>query len=110
MAQYKQMTLLRFPPHGGRDELASAFEALEGLAGRLPGLEELAVGVYSSPEGLNLGYTHGAILTFEDETARDRALEHADYLRVRQHLNDLLQPSLGELLVFDFKDCTRFLY
>jgi len=110
MAQYKQVLLLRFPPQGCKDDLASTFEALEVLPDRIPGLEALASGVYSSPEGLNLGYTHGVILTFEDELARDQAMVHPEYLRVRQQLNDLLNPNLGELLVFDFKDCNRFLY
>jgi len=110
MAQYKQLLLLRFPPAIDREDLAGVFEAYDALPTQVYGLVDVAAGPYTSPEGLNKGLTHPIVLTFENEELRDACLQHPQHEAARQKLTALLSRGLADLIVFDFKDCNRFLY
>ncbi|HBH52153.1 MAG TPA: stress responsive protein [Planctomycetaceae bacterium] len=110
MPHYKQVMLLRFPPASDREDLATVFEAYDDLPSQVYGVVQVAAGPYTSPEGLNKGYTHAIVITFADENARDAFLDHPLHEKLRQTLTPLLAGGLADLLVFDFKDCNRFLY
>ena len=47
------------------------FAALGELPKRIPGILHFSGGPYASPEGLNQGFTHGFLFTFEGAKARD---------------------------------------
>ncbi|MFN6107907.1 MAG: Dabb family protein [Planctomycetaceae bacterium] len=110
MAQYKQVMLLRFPPTSDREDLATVFESYDDLPSQVYGVVQVSAGPYTSPEGLNKGYTHAIVITFADESTRDAFLTHPLHEQLRQRLTPLLSGGLADLLVFDFKDCNRFLY
>lgn len=110
MAQYKQLLLIRFPPQVDRDDMATVFEAYDELPTHILGIADVAFGPYTSPEGLNKGFTHAIALTFEEEEFRDACLAHPKHESARQKLAALLPGGLADLVVFDFKDCNRFLY
>lgn len=110
MAQYKRIVLLRFPPTTERDEIADIFEMVDELPGKVPGVVDVCGGPYNSPEGLNKGLTHAILLTFDNEQARDAALEHPEFERVNKRILAQLAGGLADLITFDFKDCVRFRY
>ena len=75
-------------------------EALNALRSRLPGFLSLSGGPYSSPEGLNQGYTHGYLMTFVDAAARDQYLTHPEHEKLKK---DFL-PDLEGVVAFDFEE------
>lgn len=57
-------------------EITDAFRALKD---KIPGITDFEYGVNNSPEGLNQGFTHVYLLTFENEAARDAYLPHPEH-------------------------------
>jgi len=80
------------------EQIDESFAALVDLKNKIPGLQSVEHGPYKSDEGLNDGFTHGFIMTFDTPECRDAYLPHPDHLKVV----DLVQPRLERLVVFDF--------
>jgi hypothetical protein len=99
MELIKHFGLLQFKPGVSAEQVATCFRELGSLVGRIPGLRDFCHGSYSSPEGLNDGYTHGFIMTFESPAARDAYLSHPEHERVKE----LVLPWVQRVVVFDFE-------
>ena len=84
-------------------QTAKAFADLAGLKAKIPGLLSFAGGPYSSPEGLNQGYTHGFSMTFRDAKARDVYLPHPAHEIVKETILPLLEGGLAGVVAFDFE-------
>ena len=67
-------------------EVTAAFKALKD---KIPGIIGFEYGVNNSPEGLDQGFTHIYLLTFENEAARDTYLPHPDHAA----FGDILRSS-----------------
>ena len=78
---------------------AELLAAVEAFRKRLPGFLSLTGGPYSSPEGLNQGYTHGFVMTFADAATRDRYLSHPEHEKIKQSF----LPDLEAVVAFDFE-------
>jgi hypothetical protein len=68
------------------------------MVGKVPGLLEFLHGPYDSAEGLNDGFTHGFIMTFDSPASRDAYLPHP----VHEDVKEIVVPLLARLVVFDF--------
>ena len=90
--------VFQFKPEITQEQIDESFVALADLANKIPGLLSVEHGPYKSDEGLNDGFTHGFIMTFDSPESRDAYLPHPDHLVVV----DLVQPRLERLVVFDF--------
>lgn len=90
--------VFQFKPEITKTQIDEAFVALVDLKNKIPGLQSVEHGPYKSAEGLNDGFTHGFIMTFDSAEDRDNYLPHPDHLKVV----DLVQPKLERLVVFDF--------
>ena len=90
--------VFQFKPEISLEQIDESFIALVDLKNKIPGLISVEHGPYKSDEGLNDGFTHGFIMTFETAQNRDDYLPHPDHLKVV----DLVQPRLERLVVFDF--------
>jgi len=90
--------VFQFKPEITQEQIDESFVALVDLKNKIPGLTSVEHGPYKSDEGLNDGFTHGFIMTFETAKDRDNYLPHPDHLKVV----DLVQPRLERLVVFDF--------
>lgn len=65
---------------GATDEQIKVItDAFRDLKDKIPGIIGFEHGINNSPEGLNQGFTHVYLLTFEDEAARDTYLPHPDH-------------------------------
>ena len=90
--------VFQFKPEISQEKIDESFVALSDLTNKIPGLLSVEHGPYKSDEGLNDGFTHGFIMTFDTAESRDAYLSHPDHLQVV----DLVQPRLERLVVFDF--------
>jgi hypothetical protein len=76
---------------------------LAGLKEKIPGILDFCGGAYSSGEGLNRGYTHGFIMTFESAAARDGYLVHPEHVAVAQRLLPFVEGGIDGVVAFDFE-------
>ncbi len=98
MPQVKHFGMFEFKPEITPDGIATCFRELVGMVGKIPGLIDVHHGPYDSAEGLNDGFTHGFIMTFESPEARDAYLPHPEHERVKA----IVVPCLARVIVFDF--------
>jgi hypothetical protein len=93
------MALLKFKPEATPEKIDALFARLAELKQVIPGIVYFAGGAYSSSEGLNQGYTHGFLMTFESVAARDVYLPHPEHERVKAEI----LPYIEDIVVFDFQ-------
>ena len=99
MPQIQHMVLLKFKPEVTPEKITDLFSQLAQLQQLIPGITYYAGGPYSSPEGLNQGYTHGFLMTFESVDARDAYLPHPDHEWVKA----ALLPCIDSVIAFDME-------
>lgn len=97
MKQVFHVVLLRFKD--GQEAIAPRLDAALAALQKLPGMVSYRGGAYSSPEGLNQGFTHGFIMTFTDAQARDRYLGHPEHEKVKAEF----LPFVDKVVAFDFE-------
>ena len=97
MKQVQHLVLLSFKP--GQDVHAPALYAALTELRKLPGMLDFRGGPYSSPEGLNSGFTHGFVMTFADAAARDHYLVHPEH----EKLKAKFLPMIEKVIAFDFE-------
>jgi hypothetical protein len=98
MPQVKHYGVFKFHPEVDEERIRHCFESMAGMVGKIPGLLDFKYGPYDSDEGLNDGFTHGFIMTFESPAARDAYLPHPEHERVK----GIVVPCLSRVIVFDF--------
>lgn len=98
MPQVKHYGCFQFKEGTSDTKIGECFSAMDGMVGQIPGLLDFNCGPYDSAEGLNEGYTHGFIMTFESPEARDAYLPHP----VHEEVKEIVVPNLERVVVFDF--------
>jgi hypothetical protein len=99
MPKIQHMVLLKFKPEVTPEKISHLFGLLGELQQLIPGITYYSGGCYSSDEGLNQGYTHGFLMTFESIATRDAYLPHPEHERVKAEL--LLY--IDSVIAFDFE-------
>ncbi len=97
------MVLLELRPDVPQSEIDGIFADLAGLSGTIDGITSFAGGPYSSPEGMQRGFTHGFCMTFESAAARDAYLPHPAHEVVKARVVKALQGGVAGALAFDFE-------
>jgi hypothetical protein len=99
----KHLVIFKFKPDTDPAVIDRIMRELAALVGPIPGLLNFQGGVYSGPypgaTGLNQGYTHGFVMTFQDAAARAAYLPHPEHVRFK----DGLVPHLLDVVAFDFE-------
>ncbi len=90
--------VFQFKPEITQAQIEESFACMHALVDSIEGLLSMEHGPYKSAEGLNDGYTHGFIMTFDSPESRDGYLPHPEHVKAI----DLVQPRLERLVVFDF--------
>ena len=90
--------MFQFKEGVSNTEIANCFATMKAMVGKITGLLEMEHGPYDSAEGLNDGYTHGFIMTFDSPESRDAYLPHP----IHENVKDLVVPKLERVAVFDF--------
>lgn len=96
------IVLLKLKKRAKPAEIRAMFAALAGLKKKIPGIVSFEHGPYSSPEGLDRGYTHGFVMTFKNAKARDAYLPHPEHEKVKAKVLALLEGGLAGVVAFDF--------
>ena len=99
MSQIQHMVLVKIKPSVTTEKITEMFRMLALLQQLIPGITYFAGGPYSSTEGMNQGYTHGFLITFESVDARNAYLPHPEHKRVEA----ALLASIDSALAFDFE-------
>lgn len=90
--------MLQFRQDVSQSEIDECFTALRSMLGKIPGLLKIEHGPYDSSEGLNDGFTHGFIMTFDSSQSREAYLPHP----VHEKVKAFIVPKLERVVVFDF--------
>lgn len=90
--------VFKFKPEISPDQIEACFASMMSMVGRIPGLQNMEHGTYQSAEGLNDGFTHGFIMTFDSVASRDAYLPHP----IHEEVKDIVVPCLERVIVFDF--------
>lgn len=69
-----------------------------GLRNKIDGVLDVEWGENDSPEMKNKGYTHCVFMTFSDENARQRYLQHSEH----KELKKMFKPFLQSIIVLDY--------
>ena len=94
----RHVVLLRFLDEAAPDRCAAIAVAFEGLASKISQVRYLEWGLNASPEGLDKGFTHCFLVTFDGEADRDVYLSHPAH----QAFVSELKPWLADVLVVDY--------
>ena len=92
--------MFQFHPEVTPEQIDECFAEMRGMIGKIPGLLAMEHGSYDSPEGLNDGFTHGFIMSFDTAASRDAYLPHPEHERVKL----IVVPRLARVIVFDFEN------
>lgn len=94
----RHVVLFRYKEGISAADLDQINKAFSDLQNKVPGITAFERGTNNSPEGLSDGFTHGYIVTFESEEARDAYLPHPAHLEFVK----MLGGKLDKPFVFDF--------
>jgi hypothetical protein len=97
------MVLLRFRKDVTPDHAARVFAELASARTKIPGITGFSCGPYSSPEGLNKGFTHGFCMTFKDAASRNVYLDHPAHEEIKKHVLACLDGGLDGVVAFDYE-------
>lgn len=95
--------VFQFLPEITPEQIDECFAEMAGMVGKIDGLLDFECGPYQSDEGLNDGYTHGFLMTFDSAESRDAYLPHP----VHEAVREIVAPRLERLVVFDFATSTK---
>ena len=91
------MVSFQFKEEVSEERRAQAVQNFLDLKNEIPEIKKFEGGKNISTGGLNKGFTHCFILTFESEAAKDIYLPHPAHVRVVEEN----KPLFSDLLVFD---------
>jgi hypothetical protein len=98
MPKVKHYGVFQFKEGVTDEEVQECFSRMHGMVGSIPGLLDFNYGPYDSAEGMNDGFTHGFIMTFDSPQSRDEYLPHDHHEQVKE----FVVPKLDRVVVFDF--------
>lgn len=83
----RHVVVFKYKEGASDDKIHSITEAFRSLQDKIPGIVSFEHGVNNSPEGLNQGFTHVYLLTFENAAARDAYLPHPEHKKFGELLS-----------------------
>lgn len=93
------MVAFKFKPEAGAEKVREVERAFAVLPAKIPQIRTFEWGTNVSPEKLDKGFTHGFILTFDNDKDRDAYLVHPDH----EAFGKLVGPVLADVFVIDFQ-------
>ena len=94
----RHVVLFAFRDDAPEDRIRAIEVAFAALKDEIPGVIDLEWGTNESPEGLDQGFTHCFVVTFQDAAARDAYLPHPAHIA----FGAILEPCLDRVLVLDY--------
>ena len=88
-----------FKESSSERDVQSVIDAFAALPAKIPEIKEFEWGTNNSPEGLDDGFTHCFVLTFDDEKGRATYLPHPAHTG---DFADALRPHMKDVFVIDY--------
>lgn len=98
LKKLRHIVLFKFKEGTTRSDISRVEEAFTQLPSKIKEINEFEWGLNNSPEKMNKGFTHGFLLTFDSEEARDIYLPHPDH----RIFGELVDPLLEDVFVLDY--------
>ena len=95
----EHIVLLKLKADTTEQQIQTLADALLKMAEKIPGIEEISMGINNSPGGKNHDFTYGFIVHFRDEAARGGYLPHPVH---RQVAGEYLRPIVDDVSVFGY--------
>ena len=94
----RHILLIQFKPDADPQKIEAVRAAFLAIPAKVEGVEAVEWGENDSPEGKNRGFTHCVLMTFADETGRQRYLPHSEH----EALKTIFRPLLEKIIVLDY--------
>ena len=94
----RHVVLFKFKESATAEDIAKVEKAFSELPAKIPEIKGFEWGINNSPEGLDKGYTHCFLLTFDDEEGRAVYLPHPDH----KAFGSVVGPVLEDVHVIDY--------
>ena len=102
--QVRHVVLFKFKEDSSEEDVQRIAEAFAELPNQIDEIRQFEWGTNSSPEGLNAGFTHCFLVSFDNAEDRDVYLDH----EAHQEFVKLLGPHLAQPLVVDYVPKSRY--
>jgi len=99
----KHIVLLKIRGDVDDATIRNVFETLGALKNSIPGVVSFDWGSYSSPEGLNKGFTHGFVMAFASVKHRDDYLVHPAHEAAKGPIIEILDDGINGVIAFDYE-------
>lgn len=96
--QLRHVVLFKFKDSATEADIKEVEDAFLALPSKIETIKDFEWGLNNSPEGLNKGFTHCFILTFDSEEGRATYLPHPAH----QEFGEVLSPHLEDVMVLDY--------
>lgn len=96
--QLRHVVLFKFTESSTEDDIQQIEEAFATLPSQIDEIKDFEWGTNNSPEGLDKGFTHSFLVTFDSEEGRDIYLPHPAH----QAFVDLVGPHVDDVMVVDY--------
>ena len=97
-AHIRHIVCLKFKHEITTESILEVEKKFPALQLSIPGIISIEWGLNNSPEGLNKGFSHCFIVTFENEAVRSTYLPHPAH----QAFVEILKPLLDDVFVIDY--------
>ena len=101
-AQVKHVVVFKFKADATPAQIKETTDFFKSLKDKIPGIVSFEHGSNISPEGLDQGFDHVYLVTFENAAARDAYLPHPDHKKFGELLSRLNCLD-GKPFVVDFE-------
>lgn len=96
--QLRHVVLFKFTESSTPEDIRRIEEAFASLPSQIDEIKDFEWGTNNSPEGLDKGFTHSFLVTFDSEEGRDIYLPHPAH----QEFVDIVGPHVDDVLVLDY--------
>jgi len=94
----RHVVLLKFKDDAPAEKVREIEQAFAALPKKIDTIVDFEWGTNNSPEGINQGFTHCFLVTFNDDAGRAVYLPHPAH----KAFVELLKPQLDKVLVIDY--------
>lgn len=94
----RHVVLIKFKEGTSAEDIAKVEDAFGALENKIQEIKGYEWGTNNSPEGINKGFTHCFMVTFDSEEGREIYLPHPDH----KAFVEVLSPHMEDVLVVDY--------
>ncbi len=94
----RHVVMFQFKESSSPKEIQSVVDAFHELPSKIDSVKGYEYGINNSPEGLDNGFTHVFLVTFENDAGRAKYLPHPAH----KAFVEILKPHLEKVMVLDY--------